>query len=178
MFKFQKACVLLLLLSLISCGDKSAAPDAISTQAKDDNSQSFQNIDFAAARQFESQADFASLSSRADQYFEAGQYQQAIITYDQALGINPMCADCLNDKGLALFYAGDPLAALESIDKAIATDPGYTHAWLSKGFILVSAGRYQQAIAPLNKVKQLDGSGTLAKEADKFLALIAERNPQ
>ena len=79
-----------------------------------------------------------------------------------------MCAECLNDKGLALFYSGDPSAALKSFDRANVVNPGYVHAWLSKGFVLVSEGRHQEAIVPLNKVKELDIKGGLVPEADKF----------
>jgi hypothetical protein len=54
---------------------------------------------------------------------------------------------------------------------ATTTDPNYVHAWLSTGYVMVSTGRYQEAVAPLNKVKELDSTGTLALEADKFLAM-------
>jgi hypothetical protein len=57
----------------------------------------------------------------------------------------------------------------------VAIDPGFTHAWLSKGFVLTSEGRYQEAIAPLNKVKEIDTSGVLALQADKFLAMGVEK---
>ena len=90
--------------------------------------------------------------------------------------MNPNCADCYNDRGLSLFYIGDPTSALESFDKAIALDPGFTHAWLSKGFVLISEGRYQEAVAPLNKVKELDTTGVLALQADKFLVIVAENS--
>ena len=98
--------------------------------------------------------------------------------YDRALVVNPMSADCLNDKGLALYYIGDPDAAIVSFDKAVAADPEYVNAWLSKGFVLVSEGRYEEATAPLHKVKELDPFGGLAIEADKFLAIIAENASQ
>jgi len=179
MINLYRVSALLLILGLVSCDDKPADSTVVSQQTpKDNSSEPFQNIDLLSARRFENQADFATLSARGDRYFETGQYREAIQAYEQALSMNPMCADCLNDKGLALFYLGDPLSALKSIDKAIGLDPEYTHAWLSKGFILVSSGKYQEAVAPLNKVKQLDASGTLAKEADKFLTLIAEKSPR
>jgi tetratricopeptide (TPR) repeat protein len=170
---------LLLLLGLIGCDEQAAKP-ATELQ-RSFESQAVQT--FPGIEQLESQLamnpnDFATLSALGDMYFEAGQYFEAIQTYDKAAGVNPMCADCFNDKGLALYYLGDADAALASFDKAVAIDPGYIHAWLSKGFVLVSTGRYQEAIEPLNKVKELDTTGGLAAEADKFLAVVAERTTQ
>jgi len=89
-----------------------------------------------------------------------------------------MCAECLNDKGLALYYTGDPESALESFDMAIAIEPRFAHAWLSKGFVLVAEGRNQEAITPLNKVKELDTTGRLAEAADEFLVKARQGNFQ
>ena len=138
------------------------------------NVQPHQGIDQLKARLATSPNDFETLSALADMYFESSQYVEAFQTYDKALAVNPGCADCYNDRGLSLYYIGDPTSALESFDKAIALDPGFTHAWLSKGFVLISVGRYQEAVVPLNKVKEIDTSGVLALQADKFLAVVAE----
>jgi tetratricopeptide (TPR) repeat protein len=140
-----------------------------------DNFQKPAEIDQLKAKLASNPEDFDTLSALGDLYFESSRYLEAIQTYDKALGVNPVCADCLNDKGLALFYSGDPSSALVSFDRAIAMAPAYTRAWLSKGYVLVSIGRYQEAIVPLNKVKELDSNGRLAAEADKFLAVVAQR---
>ena len=44
--------------------------------------------------------------------------------------------------------------------------------------MLISEGRFQEAVAPLNKVKELDPSGALGLQADKFLAVAAEKGAQ
>jgi tetratricopeptide (TPR) repeat protein len=119
--------------------------------------------------------DFAALSKLGDLYFESGSYLFAIQTYDRALAIEPGCADCLNDKGLAQFYSGDPEGALSSLALANQADPSYPHAWLSRGYVLMSVGRYEEAMAPLQQVKTLDSTGVLAAEADRFLAMIEEK---
>ncbi len=179
MIKLQKFCALIVLLGLISCDDKAAKPTATGQDfPKFDSLQSSPGIDQLNAVLLTNPKDFGTLSSLGDLYFESSRYFEAIQTYDRAIAVNPMCADCYNDKGLAMFYLGDLTSAIESFDKAVETAPEYTHAWLSKGFVLVSAGRYQEAIAPLNKVKELDTNGVLAAEADKFLAMGAERSGQ
>lgn len=170
---------LLLFVSLISCDDKGTQSTTEVQQTPNINiSQASPGFEPLKARLFDNPEDFSTLSSLGNLYFESAQYDEAIQIYDKALAVNPLCANCLNDRGLALFYTGDPESALESFDKAIALAPGFAHAWLSKGFVLVSENRYQEAIAPLNRVKELDTTGALTIEADKFLTLVAARNLQ
>lgn len=175
MINLRFICTTLILLGLVACDDKAAKPAARTQQDfAVNNVQSFQGIEQLKAKLLMNPTDFATLSALGDMYFESSQYVEAFQTYDKALAVNPKCADCYNDRGLSLYYIGDPTSALESFDKAIALDPGFTHAWLSKGFVLISEGRYQEAVVPLNKVKEIDTSGVLALQADKFLAVVAE----
>jgi len=181
MINLRILCILLILLSLVACDDKTSAPAAKrAAQTQQDfavnDVQTFQGIEQLKSRLLMNPTDFGTLSALADMYFESSQFVEAFQTYDKALAVNPNCPDCYNDRGLSLFYIGDPTSALESFDKAIALDPGFTHAWLSKGFVLISEGRYQEAVIPLNKVKELDTTGVLALQADKFLETAAQNN--
>lgn len=179
MTKLRNIFILLMLLSLISCDDKPAkSTTAVQSFPQFDSFQAPSEIDQLKARLFDNPRDFETLSLLGDRYFEAARYLEAIQTYDKALAVNPMCADCLNDRGLALYYIGDPNSALDSFDRAIAVNPEYVHAWLSKGFVLFSVGRYEEAIPVLNKVKELDTTGGLAAEADKFIVKAVEKNYQ
>lgn len=175
MINLRVTCSTLILLGLIACDDKASRP---APQTQQDfavnNVQTFQGIEQLKAKLAMNPSDFATLSALGDLYFESSRFVEAFQTYDKAIAVNPKCADCYNDRGLSLYYIGDPTSALESFDKAIALDPEFTHAWLSKGFVLISEGRYQEAVAPLNKVKEIDTSGVLALQADKFLAVVAE----
>jgi tetratricopeptide (TPR) repeat protein len=174
MTKLQKLCTLLILLSLIACDDQTSKQTTNRQQTPAvNNTQALQGIETLKARLAINPNDFVALSTLADIYFESSQFVDAFQTYDRAIAVNPKCADCYNDRGLSLFYLGDVTSALESFDKAVAIDPGYTHAWLSKGYVLVSDGRFQEAIVPLNKVKELDTTGVLALQADKFLTVVA-----
>ena len=176
MIDLRKICIPFLVLSLTSCDEKSTESTTTAQPfPKFDSLQAPSEIEQLEAILINDPNNFDTLSSLGDLYFESSRYIEAIQTYDKALGANPVCADCLNDRGLALYYLGDPESALVSFDRAVAIAPQYTHAWLSKGYVLVSLGRYQEAIIPLNKVKELDPGGNLAVEADKFLALAAQR---
>jgi tetratricopeptide (TPR) repeat protein len=174
MIKLRNFYILLVLLSLVSCDEKATQQTTQRQQAPaSNNTLPIQGMEQLKASLAMNPNDFGTLSALGDMYFEAGQYIDAFNTYDKAISVNPMCADCFNDRGLSLFYLGDITSALESFDKAVAIDPGYKHAWLSKGFVLTSEGRYAEAVAPLNKVKELDGTGPLSAQADKFLAMAA-----
>jgi tetratricopeptide (TPR) repeat protein len=179
MINLRILCATLVLFSLAGCDDQAARPAAQTQQDfAVNNVQTFQGIEQLKAQLQINPNDFATLSALADMYFESSQFVEAFQTYDLALAVNPQCADCYNDRGLCLFYIGEPTSALESFDKAIAIDPGFVHAWLSKGFVLTSEGRFQEAVVPLNKVKELDKTGVLALQADEFLAMGLENgNP-
>ncbi len=171
-------CALLLLLGLAGCEEKSASPTTQQQQVQTPvNTAAMQAIETLKARVAINPNDFEALSTLGDLYFESQQYIDAFNTYDKAIAVNPNCADCFNDRGLSLYYLGDVASALESFDKAISIDPGYKHAWLSKGYVLTAQGRYSEAVAPLNKVKELDGTGPLAVQADKFLAAGVQNQP-
>ncbi len=176
MIDLRKIYTLLLLLCLIGCGeDDNKATVSAQQFPKFDTLQSPSEIQQLETSLVSNPNDFNALSALADRYFEASRYVEAIQTYDKALVLNPMSADCLNDKGLAFFYMGNTESALESFDQAVAAEPGFANAWLSKGYVLIAMGKYQEAIAPLNKVKEFDSNGGLAAEAEKFLALAAEK---
>jgi len=177
MKKLRQICILLMLAGLVACDD--TATESVTQQEQGVDFEKLQSSD--GIEQLESVTasnpdDFDSLSYLADMYFESGQYNEALRANDKAIVIKPDCADCYNHRGLALYYLGDVPSALESIDKAVTLNPGLTEAWLAKGFVLVSEGRYQEAVAPLNKVKELDSTGVLTLQADKYLAEAAGKN--
>ena len=182
MTKLLKLFPLLILFTLAACDENKQKPKSgtenfpqtLKTAPQFDSFQESSEIQEIKSLLATDPNNFGALSALGDMYFESSRYLEAIQIYDRAIAINPMCADCFNDKGLALYYSGDANAALASFDKATTADPTYVYAWLSKGFVLVSSGRYEEAVAPLNKVKELDTEGGLAAEADKFLAMVAE----
>jgi tetratricopeptide (TPR) repeat protein len=177
--KLQTTLAVLVLLTLAACDDQSSRPATTQRQSFDAPTvTATQGIEQMQARLAMNPNDFDALAALGDMYFEAGRYLEAINTYNKAIVVNPMCADCFNDKGLSLHYLGDSDSAVAAFDQAVTIDPTYVHAWLSKGFVLVVSGRYEEAIEPLNKVKELDAGGGLAAEADKFLAMITERSVQ
>ena len=168
--------VLLLTLSILGCDDSGKTPaTSVQQTPAPELFQAISAIEQLKLHLLDNPNDFAALSALGDEYFESRRYLEAIQAYDRALAVNPLSADCYNDKGLALYYTGNVEPALAAFEAAIDADGEYVHAWLSKGFVLMSQERYQEAVAPLNRVKELDGTGRLAAEADRFFEIIAER---
>lgn len=167
------------LLGLAACDEKAATTTSTAQQAPTFSQvHPATDIQLLQSRLLEHPDDFDTLSRLGDLYFESGQYLPAIQIYDRAVTVNPQCADCLNDKGLAQFYVGDTEGALASLGLANEIAPDYPNAWLSKGYILLSVGRDQEAIEPLRQVQAVDATGVLAAEARKFLESIEEKQPQ
>jgi len=63
-------------------------------------------------------------------------YEEAILTYDRALGLNPSHASTLNNKAVALRTLHRYEEALGVYDELIGIDPLYPHAWYNKGLLL------------------------------------------
>jgi tetratricopeptide (TPR) repeat protein len=64
-----------------------------------------------------------------------GQYDSAIESYDNAIGIDSECDRAWNNRGLALSQVGKNREAIESFERAIAIEPENREAWNCRGFI-------------------------------------------
>jgi len=65
----------------------------------------------------------SELIKRGDQFYEKGNYQDAILCYDQALKIEPRSELAWYGKGIALDATGDYKEALSSFEEALKIDP-------------------------------------------------------
>src|SRR4029079_9932896 len=63
--------------------------------------------------------DYAATAARARGLLEAGEIDQAIAHYDQALRADPYYADGFNNRGLAWLRKGDLERAIEDFSEAI-----------------------------------------------------------
>jgi tetratricopeptide (TPR) repeat protein len=60
--------------------------------------------------------------------FKIGRYEEAMVSYDTALRINPDSYQAWNNRGVALVELGRYDEAIESYDKALRINPEYTEA--------------------------------------------------
>lgn len=72
----------------------------------------------------------------ANAYFDAGNYQSAIMHYAQALEMRPGNADVTVDMGISYRRIGRSDAAIEQFRKALAIDPRHVNARYNLGLVL------------------------------------------
>ncbi|NOR48942.1 MAG: tetratricopeptide repeat protein [Methanosarcinaceae archaeon] len=74
----------------------------------------------------------------------------ALVCFDNALGINPNSADAWINKGNVLKKTGRYDAALACVDKGLEIEPSSV-AWYIKALILECLGRPEEALSNYNK---------------------------
>lgn len=85
----------------------------------------------------------------------AGEFDQALATYDEVLVIAPTNAEALTYSawiGRTMARSLDDEAALLLLDDAIASDPAYADARVFRAIILRDLGRYEEALAELDSL--------------------------
>lgn len=78
--------------------------------------------------------------------FEAGQYEDAIISYSKAISLNSSSASAFNDRGNAYTQLGNLDQALADYEQAAALDPGLPEPIFNQGWIKKSQGKYEEAL--------------------------------
>jgi len=113
--------------------------------------------------------DLAALSRRADDAFEAQQYDQAAALYRQILdsGVNDVVI--FNNLGITLHYLGRHSEALEVLGQGIAADPTYPRIWLTQGFVNSQLGNIEAARDSLEAAVRLGAGDSVGESAVKML---------
>lgn len=105
-------------------------------------------------------------------YYNMGDYQKALESYNKAVGANPSYARAWYSMGLAYEKLGKTKEAVQSYEKAVAAAPGYLDAWFSMGMALVKAKDKPAAIKALEKVIEIAPSSDKAQSAREYIGLI------
>jgi tetratricopeptide (TPR) repeat protein/S1-C subfamily serine protease len=89
-------------------------------------------------------------------YAEAGDYQKAILNYDETIRIDPKYAAAYNNRGIAYNELGQYGRAIQDYDEAIRLDPQYANAYTNRGNAYNELGQYQSAIRDYDEAIRLD----------------------
>lgn len=85
-----------------------------------------------------------------------GEYEEAIVSYDRALGLDAYNPDLWYNKGLALSGLGRYEEALRCYHRASNLEPFDSEVWLGTGASLSSLGRYEEALDSYNRAVEFD----------------------
>jgi len=107
------------------------------------------------------------LTDKGVQEARQQKYDDAIISYDQALQIDPDYALAWYNRGLCLVFLGRNDEALTSLDKALLTtdlqNPDKNsekylagQVWFNRGAVLDNLGRYEESIASYDEALAID----------------------
>jgi tetratricopeptide (TPR) repeat protein len=88
---------------------------------------------------------------RGEKALGAGQFDQAIAAYNEALASTPNWAPALNGLGSALFKQGKKDEAISQIKAATEADPNYYLSWYNLGYALRKTGDYKGAVTAYEK---------------------------
>jgi tetratricopeptide (TPR) repeat protein len=84
-------------------------------------------------------------------FHELKAYEEAIASYDTAIGIKPYHCDAWNNRGVSLAALGRREEAIVSYEKAIEIKFDKHEAWNNRGVSLDDLGRREEAIASYDK---------------------------
>ena len=90
---------------------------------------------------------------------EAGQWQSALVGFDEAEQENPdwgFDPDFLNDRAVALFHNDRAHESIALLDKAINLQPQYGYRYAARGWMKQALRDIQGAIADYEKAVELD----------------------
>lgn len=112
--------------------------------------------------------DPVAMATLGDQYFESGNYPQAIELYKKTLELKPDDVDTFNDLGLAYFYTRRPVMAVDTLKKGTEADPSFQRIWISLGFVLSSSGRIEEAKSALSKAIEINPDNEIGQESKRM----------
>lgn len=92
---------------------------------------------------------------RAIGHEDRGEYQEAVLAYQEAIGLEPADATLRFNLGNALFSLGRRQEAGQAFRDAIATDPAYVEAWNNLGNVLADEGRPEDAAGAYEQALKL-----------------------
>jgi len=92
----------------------------------------------------------AAYFNRANGYYDIGDFDQAILDYDDVIRLDLSAADAYTNRGLAYIKIDNHKQAIREFDMAISADPGFFPAYHNRCLALALMGRSKEALLDCN----------------------------
>lgn len=146
--KFLFFLMCLISLFFIPIGSEEQIPNTSSNDAVSDT---LSEMNFTLMEQY---------VTEGNNQFDAGNYQDAMISYDKSLSIFPNNTDVLYQKGRCLNNLGNYDEAIIVYDKVLSIDANYSDALKSRGLSLDNLGKTDEAIASYDQALSISPNDT------------------
>jgi len=93
---------------------------------------------------------------RGNALHDLKRYEEALASYDAALGIKPEYAEALNNRGNVLLELKRPKEALVSYDRALDLQPDHAEALNNRGNVLLELRRPEEALVSYDRALGLE----------------------
>ncbi len=110
------------------------------------------NVDFVDSDKGEAKTSFQDGKA----YFDEGNFDEAIWSFNNALILNPEFAEAYNSRGFAYLYLNKFDLAMQDFNKAIELNPEFFEAYLNRGKVYRSKHKYKLAFRDFNKALKLN----------------------
>jgi tetratricopeptide (TPR) repeat protein len=111
----------------------------------------------------------------ANTLFEDGEYERALVKYDEALAIDANHIDALRGRARTLLQLGRFQESLAAFDRAIARQPDFGASYANRGILHDRMGDYESAIADYEQALALDPE---LAEGPHWLTRFLRNQPQ
>lgn len=88
---------------------------------------------------------------QGNRYCDLEQYEKAVESFSNAIGLQSNNAQFYNDRGYAYNYLGEYDKALSDCSKAIELNPEFANAYNNRGFAYKNLRKYEKAIVDYDK---------------------------
>jgi len=99
-----------------------------------------------------------AFSHRGVAHYDTGDYARALADFGEALALDPLSVEAMNNRAWTLFKAGDLAKALADADRAVRLDGSKAYAWDTRAHINEARGERAAAISDFRKALSLDAA--------------------
>jgi len=119
------------------------------------------------------------LVDKGDAYYQAEDYYEALVIYEQAIGLDPMNALAYERKAKSFQLLEEHKKALHAYEQAISLDPTNAKLYRSKGNILEKTEQFVEALTAYEQAVGLDfANADLFENICFLLRWIGSRNAE